>query len=607
MHKLLERQLRRCFGSVDAVPPELRPLLELVDQAYEQSDHDRQLLERSMDLTSSELLDLNRQLSDDRAQLADNVTERTRELMEANLALEREIAVREKATAAIKESEGRYRALFEDSLDPICVVAPDGSLLDLNRAAVETLEFDSRETAIGADVQRFYVEPRERERLLAEVRERGFVEGRELELETLRGRRIVVLASTVPLRNERGEIVALRTTLRDITQRRSLQRELAEAQKMEAVGRLAGGVAHDFNNLLTAISGCAELLSMQLPYGENLHDLVVEISEAARRGTELTQRLLAFGRRQVMVEERVALNDLVSGVRVLLRRLIGDHIELDVELSAEDPTILADRSQMEQVLINLAINARDAMPDGGRLTFETALVQIDHGGPTGVPGGEYATLTVRDTGSGIDDEIRDFIFEPFFTTKKDGGTGLGLATVYGIVQQSAGYVRVASRPGEGTAFELSWPSVDAEPAPEVGEPAVEATAAQDEPPGGGEQILVVDDDDSVRRLTSRLLEHHGYRTWTAGGGEEALAIFEQHGSAIDLLVSDVVMPGMQGPELADELRRRSPRIGVLLMSGYADTLEEFRGTQESLGTRFMQKPFRGAELAAAVRELLHHG
>jgi len=603
LHKLLERQLRKCFGSVEATPAALRGVLDLVDQAYVQSDLDRGLLERSMDLVSEELLGANADLRLEREALERRVEERTQELQLANRALEREVEQRKRINKAVQLSEEKYRALFEESLDAICVLTVDGILLDLNQAAVQGLGFDSKEQAVGQSVLHFYVNPDDRQALVAELRAKGFAEGHELELNTLDDRRIVVLASSVGLKDAAGEIVQIRTTLRDITDSRALQGQLLQAQKLEAIGRLSGGVAHEFNNLLTSVAGCSELISLAADPGSETFSLGEEIRAAAARGVDLTQRLLAFGRRQSLVERHLDLNHVVANVLSLLRRLIGEDIEIVTTLEADEASILGDFAQLEQVLVNLSINARDAMPHGGRLEFATRNVEVSDASSSPANGptpGSYVVISVRDTGTGIDESILEYIFEPFFTTREEvERTGLGLPTVHGIVKQAGGHVQVASSAGQGTTFEIFWPSA-------LEDPGEVAESSSREPMSDAEStvILVVDDDDGVRSLTSRVLKKHGYTAIEASGGEEALELYSQSEGKVTVLVSDVVMPGMQGPELAERLRSQSPQIKVLLMSGYSETLASSGRKSNGRPSAFLQKPFSPSDLIAEVEKLL---
>jgi PAS domain S-box-containing protein len=601
VHKLLARQLRKRFGAVENCPTSLEGFVTLVDQAYHQADLDRGLLERSMDLVSEELMAANRDLRQEREELERRVDERTRALSRANEALENEILERERINLAVKLSEEKYRTLFEESLDAICVTTVDGTLLDLNRAAVKGLGFSSREEALDVNVMSLYVDLEDRRRLFEELERCGFVAGRELELETLDNRRLIVLASSVGLRDARGEITTVRTTLRDVTDRRALQNQLLQAQKIEAVGRLAGGVAHEFNNLLTTISGCAELLSLAADPGSEAQSLIEEIRAASRRGTELTQRLLAFGRRQPLVERELDLNHVVNNVRSLLHRLLGEDVDIVTSLEAQRPEILGDFAQLEQMIINLAINARDAMPAGGRLEFATADVTVGEGsrdpGPAALGPGRYVLFSVSDTGSGIADDIRQYIFEPFFTTREDDSrTGLGLATVHGVVQQAGGHVEVESAVGEGTTFRIYWPAA----AEEEAMTAIGARGAQERQV----VVLVVDDDDGVRSLTSRVLKKHGFIALEASGGAEALEIYSQQEGKVAVLVSDIVMPGMQGPELAQRLRSQAPELKVLLMSGYSESLDSLQRKPSEQSTGFLQKPFSPGDLVAQVERLL---
>lgn len=544
MHRLLERQLRKCYGSLSRVPPPVSRFLETVDHAYERFDVERRAL------------------------------------------------------------EGKNRTLLEESRDAICVTSLDGRLLDLNLAAVRGLGLESREDGLNEQVLQFYADPTERRALIEGLETNGYLEGREVRLQTRDGRQIVVQVSSVPIRGEGGDIVAIRSTLRDVTHERALQRELVQVQKIEAIGRLAGGVAHDFNNILTTIVGCSDLLSSSVDEDSDLRPLVDDIREAARRGGDLTQRLLAFGRRQNFVERELDLNEIVSDVEQLLGRLIGDDIEIETRLESIRPSVRGDRSHIEQVIVGLGINARDAMPEGGRLLFSTAdlvVPNLPDAERAPVPPGAYVQLSVQDTGSGIDEEIREFIFEPFFTTKTaDRGQGPGLTTVYNIVRQSNGHIRVASGAGEGTTFEILWPQTlePADSVAEVVDPATpEPTAAS------GVQILVVDDDEGVRSLAARVLRKHGFQALEAAGGEEALRLFAAPENSITFLVSDVVMPGIQGPELAARLRGHSPHLKVLLMSGYAESLDLLKQSIEP-STAFLQKPFSPSDLVAKVEGLL---
>jgi PAS domain S-box-containing protein len=371
-------------------------------------------------------------------------------------------------------------------------------------------------------------------------------------------------------------------TILDITERKAMEAQLLQAQKMESIGRLAGGVAHDFNNLLTVINGYADLALRQVPANNPVHSQIQAIRGAGDRAAELTMQLLAFSRKQVLQPKALSLNDMLRDSDGMLRSLIGEEIELVCICDPLLRRVEADPGQMQQVILNLAVNARDAMPEGGKLTIETANA------------GSEVILSVRDTGHGMDAETMEHVFEPFFTTKGIGkGTGLGLATVYGIVRQSAGHIAVHSEVGRGATFTVFLPAVE-------GEPALPG-AAKPMPTGSG-SVLLVEDERDVRRLAATILENHGYRVLAAADGEEALLIYERYGHPIDLLISDVIMPRMRGPELAAHLRTRQPEMRVLYISGYSDP--SIANQMVSAASHFLQKPFAAEALVRAVNDAL---
>jgi PAS domain S-box-containing protein len=398
-----------------------------------------------------------------------------------------------------------------------------------------------------------------------------------------------------------GEVVSI---VRNVTDRRRLEEQLRQSQKLEAVGRLAGGIAHDFNNLLTVINGYGDVLLATLDEHDPSRHMVGEIHKAGQRAAALTSQLLAFGRKQMIQPRVLDLNAVVADLQTMLARLIGEDVELVTALATGLARIKADASQVEQVIVNLAVNARDAMPRGGQLTIATGNANLggaDAGGPSEVRPGPYVVLSVSDTGIGMDEATRSHVFEPFFTTKEVGqGTGLGLATVYGIVKQSGGEVEVASEVGRGTTFRVFLPAL-AEAAPDV--PATQGPA---DPPGGREVVLVVEDEGEVREFTRCLLGRLGYRVLAAGGGAEALRVAEEHTGPIDLLVTDVVMPQMSGRQVAEALRRRRPGLRVLYVSGHTNDARVRHGVEEA-EVAFLQKPFSEADLAAKVRQVLDEG
>jgi two-component system cell cycle sensor histidine kinase/response regulator CckA len=374
-----------------------------------------------------------------------------------------------------------------------------------------------------------------------------------------------------------------------------------QAQKLEALGRLAGGVAHDFNNLLTVISGCSDLLLRGVCREGPARSLVEEIKKAGERAADLTRQLLAFSRKQVLAPVVLNLNSLVSDTEKMLRRLLGEDIDLATTLDPALQPVKADPGQVQQILLNLAVNARDAMPQGGKLTIETANAYLDAAYTRenlGVQPGPYVLLAVSDNGCGMDRVTMARIFEPFFTTKEPGkGTGLGLATVHGIIKQSGGHVAVYSERGHGTTFKVYLP-----PAEEAGSaPAPQPSSL--EAPRGKETVLLVEDEESVRLLTHRVLQRQGYTVLVACCGEEALTISQQYQQPIHLLVTDVVMPKMSGPQLASQLKRLRPGIKVLCLSGYTDSAMVRHGMLQS-DRHFLPKPFSPTDLARKVRELL---
>ena len=405
----------------------------------------------------------------------------------------------------------------------------------------------------------------------------------------------------VPLVAADGGLRQVLGVATDITHRKQLEDQLRQAQKMEAVGRLAGGVAHDFNNLLTAILGHADLLVEETPEHDARQADLAEIKHAAERAAGLTRQLLAFSRKQILQPKVLDLNTVVAGVGTLLRRLIGEDIELRIASAEGLGPVEADPGQLEQVILNLAVNARDAMPRGGKLTIETANVELDAAYArehVAVEPGSYVMLAVSDTGVGMDEEVKAHLFEPFFTTKEQGqGTGLGLAMVYGIVKQSGGFIWVYSEPGRGTALKIYLPRKAASPPARQPVPTREGSLA------GSGTILLVEDEEAVRRLASRVLEARGYTVLRAADGLQALDTVHRHPGAIDLVITDVVMPRMGGRELAELVRPRRPATKILYVSGYTDDAIVRHGVLDA-GAVFLQKPFTPDSLARKVKEIL---
>jgi two-component system, cell cycle sensor histidine kinase and response regulator CckA len=407
-------------------------------------------------------------------------------------------------------------------------------------------------------------------------------------------------AVIAPVRNEKNAVTHYIAIKRDITRELELEDQNRQTQKIDSIGRLAGGVAHDFNNILTTILGNAELALMQLPTDAPLRSNFESIQEGAERGANLTRQLLAFARRQVIEPRLVNLNELIVNLNKMLQRLIGEDIKLMTQAAPDLAPIKADPGQIEQVLLNLAVNARDAMPDGGTLTIYTANVTLDKDYATRhliIPG-DYVMIRVTDTGVGMTDEVKQHLFEPFFTTKIQGkGTGLGLATCFGIIQQSNGHIHCDSQAGQGTEFRIYLPPVRGEE---------DATASPEAPaqlPQGTETVLLAEDEPSLRRLMARVLRMQGYTILEAADGNEALALAQANGPKIQLLVTDVIMPGLSGKMLAEWLTQVNPRVKILFISGYINNAA-VRGAMAKTGTLFLQKPFNPQDLAKKVRAAL---
>jgi two-component system, cell cycle sensor histidine kinase and response regulator CckA len=504
----------------------------------------------------------------------------------------------------LQDSEARYRRLFEAAQDGILILnAETGLITDVNPFLVNLLGY-SHEEFLGKELWEIglFQDIEASKAAFRELLTKHYIRYKDLPLETKSGRAInVEFVSNVYGVNGKKVI---QCNIRDITKRIYAERseqQLRQAQKMEAVGQLAGGVAHDFNNLLGVILGYCEILEEQLDLPEaTRRKMIVEIHNAGASARDLTQHLLAFSRRQVSQPMFLDLNGIVDRVHVMLNRLIGDDIELVSVLSPNLGSIKADPSQVEQVLMNLAVNARDAMPQGGKITVGTANVEIDEiyvrQHPYSKPG-SYVVLTVSDTGIGMDEDTQSRIFEPFFSTKEVGkGTGLGLSTVFGIVKQSAGTINVYSEPGQGTTFKIHFPRC--QEAPLIIQPETEAPLR-----GGSETILLVDDAAPLRGLTRLLLEGCGYTVLDTGEPVAAISMAAQHKGPLPLMITDVVMPGLSGPVLAEKLGAARPEMRVLYTSGYADD-EVARHGMIGSECAFLEKPFTRDALVRKVRELL---
>ncbi len=502
---------------------------------------------------------------------------------------------------ALRRSEARSRSLILSAAFGICRCTIGGKFLDVNPALITMLGHESVEDLLKLNARtEVFVNPQELDRLAEDYPRTGSLTGVEVQWRHKNGHVITVrLSGCAAISSDEPEKV-LELIAEDITDRRQLEEQLRQAQKMDAVGRLAGGVAHDFNNLLMVINGYTEVLLEQLEAGGAMHHKVKSIQQAADRAATLTRQLLAFSRKQLLELKVVDVNTVIGDMERLLRPLIGENIELVTRLSTETGHTRADAGQLEQVIMNLVVNAKDAMPEGGKLILQSSDVTVrqNFSEHRFIQPGRYAVISVADTGLGMDKETQSRIFEPFFTTKEKGkGTGLGLSTVYGIVKQSSGYVFAQSQIGTGTTFYVYLPRVE-----ESAEELSPAKSQQNEA-GGCETVLLVEDEESVRELVRVTLVSRGYNVLEAENGECGLRIAEAFKEHIDILITDVVMPGIGGRELAKKLVSLRPGIRVLYLSGYT---EDAVVTPGALGpsSAFLQKPFTLQNLAKKVREVL---
>ncbi len=672
MHSLLKRQLRKIFGAEDAVPATLAPLVEAVDEAYRQFDDDRLMLERSLELSSQELLQANTEMravfrlfpdlffrlkidgtildcntgktdhlragpgdmigkkiqsvpTPEVGRLFDDALRRIRERQETVMIeysmqvrgterhyeasllplLDHQIIVfiRDITTRKTAEAErDRLVTAIEQAAESITITDTSGTIQYVN-PAFERITGFSRAEAIGRNPRMlksdqhdasFYAE-------MWSTLENGHVWRGQFVDKKKDGSLLQIESAISPIRDSRGMIVNYVMVGHDVTREVQLEDQLRQSHKMEAIGRLAGGIAHDFNNLLTAIIGNAELVLSRITPADPLRDDVEEIKKASMRAAALTSQLLAFGRRQVLHPKAISLNQIITEMERLLQRVLGENIELKTDLSDDLWPVRADPVQIEQVIMNLSINARDAMPQGGSLSISTSNHLHDaRPGAAAVemPVGDYAVIRVTDSGVGMDESTRRRLFEPFFTTKEMGkGTGLGLATVYGIVKQSDGHITVDSKPGVGSIFTIYLPRSREAAAHEKSKAAVAPMVT------GAETILLVEDEEQVRRLTRTLLERHGYHILEARQGAEAIDIAESFDGKIHLMLTDVIMPGLSGDLLARRIANIRPATRILFMSGHPDSTVTFQGVLAD-ARRFIKKPFSSTDLARKVREVL---
>jgi PAS domain S-box-containing protein len=516
----------------------------------------------------------------------------------------RDITERKKTQEALSRSEASFRSLVEGAPYGIYRATMTGQFLEVNPAFQRMLGYESAQELFQADlatqVFRHSADYQRMNDLLAESK---VMQDIEMEWKRPNGEPIVVRCSGHRVDGKDGGPDYFEVFAEDVTERRTLERQLRMAQKMEAIGRLSGGIAHDFNNLLGVIIGYSGVLKKSLDKSAPTYEFATEIEKAGQRAASLTRQLLAFSRQQVLTPSVLSMNSLVADMEKMLPRLLGEDINVSLSLDSDLGNVKADQSQIEQVIMNLAVNARDAMPSGGKLQIQTANVEFDLAYTRDHPGskiGSYVMLAIADTGTGMSAETLAHIFEPFFTTKGVGeGTGLGLATVYGVVKQSNGYIWVDSAPGMGAKFQIYLPRhVGAEQ-----DSVVKPEAPAREKPQGSQMILLVEDAEPLRKLAQAFLESNGFRVQSAANGEAALEIAAHHSGIFDLLLTDVVMPGMNGRVLAEQLLRQRPGLKVLFMSGYTDTFIAGHGMLQK-GTNLLHKPFTEEILISKVREVL---
>ncbi|MBI4964283.1 MAG: PAS domain S-box protein [Desulfomonile tiedjei] len=515
------------------------------------------------------------------------------------LGIRMDITERKQAEEARRESDKRYRTLFEESRDGVYFVLRDGEIMDVNPSFLEIFGY-TREELIGKDIRALYVDPADRLKFQEEIEKKGFVKDYAVKYRKRDGAEMDCLLTSSVYHREDGSIAGYRGIVRDVTDQKKLQRELLQAQKMESIGTLAGGIAHDFNNLLTVVLGFSELLLIGKDQRDPSYADLQRIKHAATSGADLVKRILAFSRKADFNPRPLNLNHEIEQAKQLLTRTVPKMIEVELALSNGLPPVIADPTQVEQVLMNLAVNARDAMPDGGKLTIVTRLVALDEeycGLHLGAKPGNYVMLSVSDTGHGMDQETLNHIFEPFYTTKASGeGTGLGLAMVYGMVKQHGGYIICNSEPGMGTTFNIYLPVI---PNEAKSENATETRILS----RGTETILLVDDEEMVRDLGKRILERSGYAVLTAANGLETLDEYKKEGHNISLVILDLMMPEMGGKQCLEDLLKIDPQIKVLIASGYS-AAGETKKAIELGASGFVDKPYAMKGLLEAVRRVL---
>ena len=514
----------------------------------------------------------------------------------------RDVTERKRAEEALRRSEAGFRSVVQDAPYGIYRASTAGRFLQVNPALQKMLGYELMEELLSRDLTSdIFRNPEEYQRLIEHLIRAEEIKDVEMEWKRKDGTPITVHCSGRRVDDENGAPAYFDAFAEDVTEKRILERQLRMAQKMEAIGRLSGGIAHDFNNLLGVIIGYSRVLKRELGANNPMAEHALEIEKAGQRAASLTKQLLAFSRQQVLTPAVLNLNTLASDMEKMLPQLLGEDIEVSLLLDPALGYVKADQSQIEQVIMNLAVNARDAMPMGGKLKIETTNVELDQAYVWSHPGskiGSFVLLAVTDTGTGMDAATLTHIFEPFFTTKELGkGTGLGLATVYGIVKQSNGYIGLESVIGKGTSFQIYLPRYAGQPAVDEQKPDSADNLR------GSETILLVEDSEPLRKLAKSFLESSGFRVLCAESGEDALVVAARFGKTFDLLLTDVVMPGINGRVLAENLLPRQPGMKVLYMSGYTDSFIAGHGVLDS-GIHLLHKPFIEEVLIRKVREVL---
>lgn len=507
---------------------------------------------------------------------------------------------RKRAELALRKQEEEYRSLFEESKDVVFSISPDGKLLDINPAGVDLFGFASKEEMQAADLaQVIFEDTADLERLFDAVSKKGYVSEIELPMKRISGEPITTIITCNALTDKNGRIVSLRGIMHDITTHRKLEQQLIQSHKMESIGRLAGGVAHDLNNFLTAGMGYIDLARIQSDDEEQTWEDLREARTAIDHAVDLTKQLLLFSRREPPALKTVDLNETVEKLLKMLGRVIGENYSLIANLGANPSAVRADPGHLEQVLMNLVVNARDAMPGGGEIFIKTGNRTLDEGaaGRPEAHAGRYIILAVADRGVGMDAETVSHIFEPFYSTKSTGkGTGLGLSVVFGVVAQHGGWIEVESNPGQGSRFEVFLPLAT------EGLDKLEGEAASVQGlRGRGEKVLIVEDERMVRLMANRMLSGSGYQVITAGSASEAHEVFDREGD-IHVVFCDVVLPDRDGISLVKELRKRAPGIKAIFTSGYSkqDHLEELRAE----GDAFLMKPYSLPQLLELLRNVI---